>query len=555
MKPLDDPSLFKYKRSKPEPKAQITPQNQPAQPSTFFHTYVSLFQSRESTSLGQYIISILAGQTGSQLLVYKQNQQPVINLTCTQNIFWNFMNSQMVQLVDFQNVVWSLNFRDAQEAAKCTATLCLTSLPSQDFGYFPGVSHPGRSLRPGDGAEISGIVYSVSNFPYVENFVSQFEPLRIMVNNQKLALGVLRAIEGMVQNSSRAIFLPPNLQLLSNGERSPRLPGVNCVLILTVHRTNFHDEDEQPKAPKVSISETKSQPFVSVLPEESIEPNPRDEKFLTLERIKKLGGVRSGLVPALQKDNEKDPPKEQEPLQRNSDFDTFFNEDSQPSKRKTPEKSKISDKISSLNEFIEAPYFVPPGSENPSSELRAERYESSSSRDEVIVVDKALHEKLDRIISVFYGGSSQEPDALISGVTKLSIQLKSSQAENESLKKQLSEMKSNQTRMSLSPKQIEILQRENEDFRRKFSQTERKLSDAESRVKQLLLTEKENKAAACNRSIDIVKLMMSSVFDEMSSTFDSEQKYTGEEISDKLAILLRKHSFTAFQDINTNGLY
>lgn len=148
-----------------------------------------------------------------------------------------------------------------------------------------------------------------------------------------------------------------------------------------------------------------------------------------------------------------------------------------------------------------------------------------------------------------------ESDNVIRGVTSMVTQLKTKQREIDSLRRQLEESKSKTNNSPQLTKQLEGLQSENEDLKKRNTTLERRLKDAETRAKTLSQDTSENQNAAKKKSTAIVKTLMSNVFDEMNTMFDANQKYSGSDVSEQLYNLLRKHSFTALEDINQKGLF
>ena len=52
----------------------------------------------------------------------------------------------------------------------------------------------------------------------------------------------------------------------------------------------------------------------------------------------------------------------------------------------------------------------------------------------------------------------------------------------------------------------------------------------------------------------MIKALMSNVFEDMTTAFEEEGRYTGQEVRDQLYELLRKHSFSMMKQVEAQGL-
>lgn len=540
MKALDDPEMFKYKRPQPKRSLDSTLPLQSISAiaqTLLFNKFIQLFQiiSSEHQSKGQFILSIMSGQNGYQIIVYRQGSPPTINLNITPSLNWQFSNSQNSYLIDLQNNSWLIQFSQSKDSAHCFAVLCACSTNNQNnIQTFPDFSNPERSLRLNDGVEFSGFVFDCKNFPSIriEDNISTFDKTRTIIHNSKISNGFIQSLIGLSQQNSRAVFIPQKEQFLSTNEKDPRLPNKNCIVVLYVHRTNFHEEKKEEaftKPEEQSIKKDEPTP----LKEEYHPPQfdeVKEEKLSTIERMKKLGAISTGLNPRIEPEKKK--------VESTTEPSHILVSETPSDPNINPNRSKsFSESVSKFQQMTE---------QSQTTELH------KSDADRIDRLEFNLNQKFDRLFNLF-NGESHESEVVLKGVTQMSIQLKSVQKENQNLKNQIQDIKNLKT--STSNKDFDQLQRENEYLKRKLQQIERKLLDSENRNKQLLMNEKENQIAAIKRATSIIKVMMSNVFEDTNATFLTDENYSGEDVSNGLFNLLRKHSISAFEDINTNGLF
>jgi FKBP-type peptidyl-prolyl cis-trans isomerase len=138
----------------------------------------------------------------------------------------------------------------------------------------------------------------------------------------------------------------------------------------------------------------------------------------------------------------------------------------------------------------------------------------------------------------------------VGSVAALAALLSAKQAEIESLTRQIEREKSGESASSAADQ----TKRELEDCRRKNAELEAAAQAGEDRLRVLRDKIGKQKATAVDTTVRIVKTMMGTVFDQMQTDFEDDTRYTGDQVSEQLRVLLGVKAKEVFQKIQREGL-
>ena len=514
------------------------------QNATLANTYVTLYKfntmTKQNEQMGTFIFTLQTVQNGIQLTIYKQGSLPILSFIVTKQIHWNYQKLVYCYFLDTSRNQFLAVFNDAETAAHVTATIvCSTrKIKTDELLHHDIVKGDGKGISLGDTLLISYFLFPLIN-QTIQNCIFSINQKRIKYSQETLINGLIQSINGMSPGTTRIVLIPPSMSTYENGTKDERIPEQNYVAVVILHRAKFESKNKAN----------------SDVPSQEVENSGTDHSDLDAD----------GILP---------PVPDEIPQNQSDKSDTdneFVSVDA--AKMETIKKlQKMGGKAAMRP--IGLPAGVPMSS--PAQVIQQQQQQIYQQQQMQYVKEtedklKHLEEKVSAKIDEIIG--DDKTANIVMGVITLVKQLQEKQEEIEKLKNEL-EMSTKLGGVA-TQRQVEFAQGEASDMRKKSAHVERKIKDAENKLNQLKKENEElrnaSKQAAKEASQEAddgvdydslskqntkqyIKKMMSGVFDEISDFIQEEKSYTGEEISDKLFDLLRKHSIPILDEIKKNGV-
>jgi len=175
--------------------------------------------------------------------------------------------------------------------------------------------------------------------------------------------------------------------------------------------------------------------------------------------------------------------------------------------------------------------------------------EAISERD-LSILDAKLDSLHNRICSSIKDHSYGESAPIISGILFMNKNLSDKKSEINALRSRLEDMKK-KPQIPLTEKKST---NDGDDLKLKKIQLDRRIKESNERIAQLereLVSSQRNGIA---KGKDMIKKVMSAVFDEFNESIEESKKYSGSDVSSMIFKLFRKHSFSVFEEINNSGI-
>ena len=486
-------------------KASLTKQG------TLANTYVQLQKfnpvTKQNEPLGTFIFAIQMIPAGAQLTVYQQGSAPILNFIVTKSIHWNYQNLVYCYFLDPLRNQYLAVFNDSKTAAMVTATIvCITrKIKNEELIHHDLVKTEGKGINFGDTLQISYFLFPL-DVSVVGQCCFSIEQKKVKFQKDSMIVGIAQSIVGMTTGSTRIIVIPSGMTGYENGTRDEKIQAVNHLAVVLLHRAKFGDEAAHHSGTDQSDAEP-----VPVQPSEPPPPSEKSDtdkdesdftsvdeaKLETLRKIQKIGGKTTMRPPGL------------------------------------PTGMPISTPLSTQTVIA---------------------HQQKATEEQLKKLEENISKQIDAI--------TEDPKTadIITGVITLSQQLLAKQNEIAQLKSDYENVTKNSG--VATQRQVEFAQSEAADMRKKSAQAERKLKDAEQRLAELKKASQEEEndddvdyeKIAKDNTKAIIKKMMGGVFDDISDFIDPDESYSGEDISDKLFNLLRKHSLPLLDTIKQNGV-
>ncbi|KAH0789382.1 peptidyl-prolyl cis-trans isomerase, FKBP-type family protein [Histomonas meleagridis] len=537
--------------------------------------YATVYQydptTRENKQQGQFLFTILQQNGVATVTICRPGATPLLSFNLTKKINWNYQNQVFCYFTDTKNVQWLLQFNDAASAAQATAAvaalLSVTSLKDVGCYEYPQ-RRPDKFLQIGDRMLLSYYAFQITKFPYIGKLVSSNTKLKTDLDRSKIPTGWVSGILGMSIGSTRSIFVPAQYTCLENGSRDPQFPNSHLMIVTTLLKARFKNDQPPPKAPSTApinnnanlrnfsdISDADIQtkaPIVQNLapppaePEETKSTNNEPvqqqqqeqthdeepelsheelERQQKLNKIKRIGVASAFAVPMF-------PLKPVESTNKQSN-----NEVTTQPKQNARRSSEIP--------FTRNNNIVPQQQQQQQKPINTNA-KVNNLETKLENIEKELKEKLEIL-------NNNIICDLISMITRVEAQEK----EINELRKQINNTKiSSYTTNSMdSIMQIEKMKKDAEEINIMNEQNEKRLMENKTRISKLKSSLSQNEEKAKNKMKQIIKELMNNVFNEVNECLDDNKKYSGKEVEKILYEMLRKNSFGVFDEIDENGLF
>ena len=527
--------------SKKKRRSSVTNQN-----TTLENTYVTLFQyntmTKQNEQLGTFIFTLQTVQNGVQLTIYKQGSLPILSFIVTKQIRWNYQNLIYCYFLDPSRNQFLAVFNDAETAAHVTATIvCSTrKLKTNELLHHDIVKTEGKGISIGDTLLISYFLFPLEN-QIVQNCIFSVNQKKIQYSQKSMINGLVQSIGGMTTGSTRIVLIPPQMTGYESGTRDDAIPEQNYVAVVILHRVKSADGKGGRKAstdnplPEIENSGTDHSdvdaagvvpPLPIEMPQNQSDKSDADMEFVsvddskleTIKKLQKMGG-KAAMMPV-----------------------------------GIPSSVPVSSPAQIIQQQQQQIY------------QQQQMQYVKETEDKLKHLEERVSSKIDEI------KGDEKTASIVLGVITLAKQLQEKQEEIDKLKNEL-EMTTKLGGVA-TQRQVEFAQNEASDMRKKSAHVERKLKDAENKLNQLKKenselqeSSKKGKQSAQEPTDDVdydaiskqktkqyIKKMMGGVFDEISDFIQEDGSYTGDEISDKLFDLLRKHSLPILDEIKKNGV-
>ena len=521
---LDNNNIFCYKQNKGNDT------NRP-----YVNSYVTVFHydknTQENQKQGQFIIAIALSNGVATVTIYKAGAAPLLKFTLTKKINWDYKNLVYCYINDQRNDQWLLQFNDAQSAAQATAavSMLLNIQSTNEVGCYETASlnKRGKSIGIGDKVMLSYFAFTVPKFPYVGKLVSSNIKFSTILSRDKIPTGWVSGMLGMFCGNSRTIFVPAKYTCMEDGSRDQQFPNENLIIVTCLLKTKINSDPRRMS--DVSDLDLKKIPKPSQIDEESSEQVIQKPQQQTIEQPVKEEPSANTVNEKEQKEIVKEDDEKKQKLSKIMKF-------AMPIMPK-PITPKLNEENQKKQEDI---------SLKPINSIKTPVMQKSTVDEKLCKLEKDISEKL----NLFNNNT-------FCNFASLLYQIKIKDDEINEIKKEITSAKLSKviSNTNDSFKQIEQIRKDTEKLMNQNAQIEKIIQENESRIKSLQANIKVNEEKAKTATKSIIKSMMSDVFEDMNEMFDENIKYTGEDVSKQLYNMLRKHSFSYFNEIEKNGLF
>jgi hypothetical protein len=566
--------------------------------------------------LGPFVLQFVPQGGKVMFVVAKPDSAPLMTFPITRHLDFRFPARDIWRFSDPSGQQWAIKFSRLQDSFRVLAQLGLVSSatdPAFPAPYEPiGQSQSGRPVGPDDTLKLMYYAFSVNPFPYIDKMLVNHGTViaRIQLIPRAGLPTFFDLLSGMFLGTTRIVYCP--------GCNDDRLPKGSIVFVATLTKVRYAGQSEaqvplsdsdydyeyedddvvDPKpAPIVPAPEVPPSAPVETVSDPSrisAEPADEEEEELTeeqmeakrkqdiMKRMRRIGAVPTGGMPAVP--SRPPNPSSKRPL---AQFDSVL-----PAK-----KARESDILPASIQLIAPAEAIPirpalstdmpkpkpaaPQADAPKPRPRADvpksEPEPSKPRPEPEVVrprpepPKALEarpatgrstaerldvlERMDRKIDALTSlPASFNPDSAISGISSLVAQLKTKQGQAEQLQRQLAELRTKSAANSADAGQFDAVREDLEAIRRRTAPFDRRIKDNAKRIQDLRKAIDDAGAKAKESATGFIKGLMNSVFQEMTIKFEDDGRYTGTEVANELALLLRNQGQQTLASITEKGL-
>ena len=511
--------------------------------------------TKVSQSIGVFPLSLVPSQKKITLAIGK-----VISIVLSKQVEITFTSRTEWTINDGKGKQWVIAFHDPRDADKTLAVLgLLYSVTDTNEPAFYDAKKADEGIKPislPDTVKMNYRCFSLANFPSVDRLVVSRDAMNAKLRAKKLPKALAENMVGMAPGATRVIFLP---EVTDKG-----WPSGSFVFVVDVLKVRYGDADQpEPEADDddESIAPASAPPPEPSPRQEISAPEPEDEpeddndedepaeqteedreaqeKADRIRRMQRLGAVAGPIVPIMPKpapkpvvrQEEREPEPAEEPVKP-------------PPKKVTqppPEPKKVTQPPPEPKKTPPVPKPVVPQKEVTVAHLE-ERLEHLA---------KTVETRLDAMCQP---RGMVDVDSVISGITALAVQARSQLTEIDQLTKILEDVKSKNAGSSFAAQQMESVRQELEDKQRKATLLDKKVKDGNRKLRELEKTMLEASKRAKEQGGMMIKALMSNVFDDMTTAFEEDGRYTGQEVRDQLYELLRKHSFSMMKQVEKQGI-
>ena len=270
----------------------------PQQPQvkTYLTQNVTVFEynpvSRENKPQGQFTLMIQGTSNGSTFTVHRQGcAAPLVSFALSRQINWTLQNNVYVYFTDSRKSQWLLQFPDAASAGQATALICLlvAVTSGKDVTRYEAQQLvQGKPVSEGDNVCISFWVFTFNPWPFVQPVLASKENFTTPLMKDKLPMGVVDGINGMVVGNSRAIFVPRNMTALMNGQRDPSFADKNIIVVVNLLSAEYIERKELPTPAPAPQVQPQAQPQVQPQAQPQIQPQVQPQAAASSSRRSSL---------------------------------------------------------------------------------------------------------------------------------------------------------------------------------------------------------------------------------------------------------------------------
>ena len=480
----------------------------------------------------------------------------VISFPLSKQVEFTFSSHSDWTVQDGKGKQWVLNFRDPKEANRALAVLglvsCVTDTGAAASFDAKKAEEGAKPVSLGDTVKINYACFSVGAFPYLDQLVAVKDGVNAKLGGRRLPKALADAVVGMGPGATRVIYLP---EVGESGWPSGAFVFVVDVVKVKHGGEGSDNEDEdEPLVPVVAHAVRAAEPKAEVKEEPAEEPaeEPEEpaekeeepapelteeemaaqEKMDRIRRMQRLGAVAGPIVPTLPKAAPKPAPAPK-PTPAPAPVQTEPVEEPAPPKKQASPVQQAAPK-----KAVAAPAKKQQGNVKHLEE-RVEQFA------------RTIDRKLDAVVQ---SRGQVDVEAVISGITSLAVQARTKQAEIDQLQKRLDDVRSKNAGNSTAVRQLEAARQELEDGQRRAVLIDKKVKEGNRKLRELEKSVADTSKKAKEKGTRMIKLLMSNVFADMTTAFEDEGRYTGQEVQAQLRELLRKHSFTMMSQVEQEGL-
>jgi hypothetical protein len=348
----------------------------------------------------------------------------------------------------------------------------------------------------------------------------------------------------MFKGSSRVIYV-------ANGN-DPRVPQGNVVFVVTALKARFAGEPEtEPLEGGESEYEYESEEEEAAAPapargrEQEPDPEPEPERELTPEeaeeqrkadlkaRMRRIGQPAGGLMMPMF------------PMASGGRA---------PARKADPEPSEVA-RASPAEAPRPSPFEIARAVAQETPPVRLSPSEPVKQRPRTLEERLDLLEETDRRLgSMLVPAGGFNPDAVIAGVGTLAGQVRTAQTQMDQLQRTLQEAQAKAGESAAASRQAETVRQELADAKKAGVALDRQVKENARKVRELEAQMKDAGDTARESATGLIKDMMDSVFQRMVRQFPADGRWTGAEIGDLLATLLKEQSSRTLAIISEKGL-
>jgi cell division protein FtsL len=511
--------LFKYQSQQPARTTSSAP---------YYSAPATISQynpaTRDYKSQGQFTISLQPVGPSAKLVVFRAGAAPLMTFQVTRQLKWTLSTEAYCFFTDPPGKQWLAQFQDRMAAAHATAAFAtlLSVTNSKEICYYQPSPTSGRGIAEGDKVDLNYYVFDYGQWPVIQSCITHEANLAVVLSRDTLASGLVTGMLGMTLNTTRAVFIPTLFTGLGNGRQDGGFQRSNLMVVVTVNHIRFRDEKDKPS----DRSESDVEPVVVAAPAVSAAPVP---------------------VPSMSAPREEPPPAavvqapiaESEEQIKDDKISRLIRMGAVASAVAPPRR--VSDVASARGS--EAPRTIETHSDQPS-------YRSPAANP-IEARLEALERSVTAKLEAFAAAQNYK---VVADVSSLAALVKSRQAEIDNLRKQIEEEK-NRGSPQGQAQTGDALKREVEEWKRKVSDLEERAGDADRRVKEFEAKKTRLGDLAKDKASGLVKAMIQSVFNAMETEFQGNQRFDGEQVSDKLWAMLKAESGPLLSQLQKNGLF